>query len=502
MRVSRSFVTPAVSPTMRHHLLRGALLIALGLVLGSGPGELWAADENPVVVENAREGTTEWVLDRTEVGEDQRSPAIEGFCSHASVAAGETLKVFLSADPAASVRCDIYRMGYYGGKGGRLVHSTGPMRINPQPTPEPGPRNVRECRWEPSFEVTIPGDWLSGVYLGKLTAGPGGPQSYVVFIVHDVRRADFLFQCSDLTWQAYNRWPAWASLYDYGENRWETRLSNAISLDRPYSRYYNLLPVDDKAASPAVGSGEFLLWEFPLAYWMEQHGYDVSYISNLDTHTNGEGLLRARGFLSVGHDEYWTPQMYDNVTRARDAGVGLAFFSGNSISGEVALGPSGDGRPDRIFGRSRPFREEEGLMGSTSYGVGLADWTCRRPDHWLFEGTGMQEGDSIPGLVGWEFHGPPLKDDPSVTVVARGRVRHSDGRELERAHAAVVYDGPKGNVVFNAGTCWWSLLLSTPPGSIDPNRADFQEDDSRVQRMTRNVLDRMLEASPSPAKTR
>jgi hypothetical protein len=477
---------------VRLHLPRGALQVVLGLVLCGGPDDVDAADGNPVVVENAREGTTDWVLEKTEVDEDQRSRAIEGFCSHASIAAGETLTVFLSADPAASVRCDIYRMGYYGGKGGRLVHSERSLRVVPQSTPEPGPGKVRECRWEPSFELMIPDDWLSGVYLGKLTAEPSGLQSYIIFIVRDDRRADFLFQCSDLTWQAYNRWPAWSSLYDYGDNRWETRLSNDVSFDRPYSRYYNLLPVDDKAASPVVGSGEFLLWEFPLAYWMERQGYDVTYISNLDTHADGDGLLRAKGFLSVGHDEYWTRRMYENVARARDAGVCLAFFSGNSISGEIALGPGLDGHPCRIFRRSQPFRDEAELMGARSYGVGLADWTCRLPDHWIFEGTGMREGDSIPGLVGWEFHGPPLKDDPSVAAVARGGVMHSDGRKLDREYAAVVYEGPKENFVFNAATCWWNLPLSEPPGSVDPNRADFREDDPRVQRMTRNILDRML----------
>jgi hypothetical protein len=469
----------------------------VGLVLRAvAPGPRTDAADNPVVVENAREGTTDWRLEKTEVNDDQRSTAIEGYCSHASITAGETLRIFVSTNPAAAFRCDIYRMGYYGGKGGRLVHASGPLQGTTQPDPAIGPQQVRECRWEPSFEIPIPEDWLSGVYLGKLTAEPSGLQSYVVFIVRDDRQADFLFQCSDFTWQAYNRWPAWSSLYDYEGNRWETRRSNDISLDRPYSRYYNLLPVRDTAASPVVGSGEFLLWEFPLAFWMEQQGYDVSYISNLDTHRDGPGLLRAKGFLSVGHDEYWTRSMYDNVARARDSGVCLAFFSGNSISGEIALKPGADGRPGRVFRRSQIFKDEMELMGAASHGVGLGDWTCRQPDHWLFAGTGMKDGESIPGLVGWEFHGPPLKQDPSLVVLARGPLKHSDGKELDREHAAVAYEGPRGNFVFNAATCWWNMPLSAPPGFINPNRADFREGDERVRRMTKNVLDRMIRAVP------
>ena len=59
-----------------------------------------------------------------------------------------------------------------------------------------------------------------------------------------------------------------------------------------------------------------MLWEFPLAFWMEKAGYDVAYISNVDTHADGAGLLRAKAFLSVGHDEYWSREMYDHVKSA------------------------------------------------------------------------------------------------------------------------------------------------------------------------------------------
>ena len=67
----------------------------------------------------------------------------------------------------------------------------------------------------------------------------------------------------------------------------------------------------ERAAQPlSTGSGEFFLWEFPFVHWMEEQGYDVTYISNQDTHRDAAGLLRCRGFLSVGHDEYWTLEMF------------------------------------------------------------------------------------------------------------------------------------------------------------------------------------------------
>ena len=70
------------------------------------------------------------------------------------------------------------------------------------------------------MEFDIPNDWPSGVYVGKLTAELEGLQSYVIFIVRDDRPCDFLFQCSDTTWPAYNRWPNEWALYNDGKKRW------------------------------------------------------------------------------------------------------------------------------------------------------------------------------------------------------------------------------------------------------------------------------------------
>ena len=103
----------------------------------------------------------------------------------------------------------------------------------------------------------------------------------MIFVVRDDRKADFLFQVSDTTWNAYNRWPSQYSLYDDGKKSLVLGPGRPDQL-RPALR--QVLP--DLDAPLSVGSGEFLLWEFPLAYWMEQHGYDVTYISNLDTHSD------------------------------------------------------------------------------------------------------------------------------------------------------------------------------------------------------------------------
>ena len=54
-------------------------------------------------------------------------------------------------------------------------------------------------------------------------------------------------------------------------------------------------------------------------------------------------LLQHRIFLSVGHDEYWSAQQRGQVEAARDAGVHLAFLSGNEVFWKARWEDSIDG---------------------------------------------------------------------------------------------------------------------------------------------------------------
>ena len=80
-----------------------------------------------------------------------------------------------------------------------------------------------------------------------------------------------------------------------------------VSFDRPYGREAQYSAIVNDPLT--FGSGEFLPLEFPLAYWLEQHGYDVTYCSNSDMITPDRGL-KCKAFISVGHDEYWDIRQY------------------------------------------------------------------------------------------------------------------------------------------------------------------------------------------------
>ena len=164
--------------------------------------------------ENGKPGTTDWLLANTRVDPSSiyRCPWVEGYCSRTSVRPGDSIDFLVSTNPPSPFVIDLYRLGYYDGKGGRFMTRLGPFAGKVQPDPAVGIERLRECRWEAAASLAIPPGWLSGVYLGKLTAEQSGIQSYVVFVVRDDRPCDFLFQCSDTTWAAYTRWPDFFSL--------------------------------------------------------------------------------------------------------------------------------------------------------------------------------------------------------------------------------------------------------------------------------------------------
>jgi hypothetical protein len=474
-----------------------------------------AAGPNAIQKENSRAGATDWQLTRTRVDKPDgcRCVAIEGYCSKQSVAAGEKLQIMVSAQPASKFKIEIFRTGYYGGRGARLMTTLGPLEGKPQPTPKPDERTLHECRWEPAAELTIPADWLSGVYLGRLTTLPEGNaqpywQSYVIFIVRDDRPADVLFQCSDNTWQAYNGWPYKSSVYTHPkgvQGPWAD-----VSFDRPYGREAQYSAIVNDPLS--IGSGGYLTFEFPLAYWLEQQGWNVSYCSNSDLLTPDRGL-RCKAFISVGHDEYWDIRQYESVVKMRDGGVNLLFLSGNAVCWVSPFKPSSDGRANRIIFRGGPYGgsnqwietrlkkhgpfpergpDEGYLIGARNSSPinGGGDWVCVKPEHWIFAGTGMKRGDRVPGLIGWEYHGDPPTDLPGLEIVGQGTA--FQGGVNPSPWAATIYPGPKKNYVFNAATIFWSQGLSMPPGHTLPwsHWSRPHGPDPRVQQITLNLLRR------------
>jgi hypothetical protein len=276
------------------------------------------APANEIVAENCLAGSppSEWEV------QGAGEASIQGFATDISVDHGQTVQ--LKVDTGASdYRLDIYRMGWYGGDGARLVATVQPSASLPQNQPAcltDDATGLIDCgNWAVSASWSVPATAVSGIYFAKLVREDGtAGASHVPFIVRDDDGgSDLLFQTSDTTWQAYNQYGG-NSLYVGGPG---------TNPGRAYKVSYNR-PFTTRGTSPED-------WvfnaEYPMVRFLERNGYDVSYFTGVDSDRLGAEIRDHRIFLSVGHDEYWSGGQRANVEAARDAGVNLAFFSGNEI---------------------------------------------------------------------------------------------------------------------------------------------------------------------------
>jgi hypothetical protein len=272
-----------------------------------------------IIAENALQGTSPNVWD---VGFG--SSNIEGFATQMSVNRGETIDFKIETD-ADDYRIDIYRSGYYGGLGARLITTIDPnvnlAHNQPNPIKNAATGMVDAGNWRVSAQWAVPDDATSGVYFANLVLEDGGDgASQIIFVVRDDGgQSDVVYKTSDTTWQAYNNWGG-NNLYG-GTHNSSTGRAYAVSYNRPMNydiRSYNLVS---------------FYWgtEYPMVRFMEKNGYDVSYIASTDLNQRSELLLTHEIFVTSGHDEYWSATERSAVEAARDAGVSLSFFGGNDI---------------------------------------------------------------------------------------------------------------------------------------------------------------------------
>ena len=223
-------------------------------------------------------------------------------------------------------------MGYYGGDGARQIATVTPSATLPQTQPPcitDQTTYLTDCgNWGVSASWNVPSTAVSGVYMAHLTRTDNGDESQILFVVrNDTSHSDLVFQTDDETWQAYNT---------YGGSDFYT---GGGANGRAYQVSYNR-PVLTRT-SPG-GQDYFFANEFPAVEFLEQNGYDVSYLAGVDTDRYGSLLLNHKTFMSVGHDEYWSAAQRANVANARDHGVNLQFLSGNEMYWHTRFAASSD----------------------------------------------------------------------------------------------------------------------------------------------------------------
>lgn len=475
---------------------------------------------NPIVAENCKPGTSSWRI-------TQLKGDIEGFASATSVSPGEQIDFYVNTS-ASSFDMQIYRSGYYGGAGGRLVHTADdlPGQMQPDCHFERQIGLVSCSNWKASYSLTIPQDWVSGVYLVKLVRPDTDGENYMLFVVRDeLRQAEMLFQLSVTTYAAYNPYgnkSLYSSLsWDYCPTVTGAPRAVGVSYDRPY-------------AQAPVNENSYFWTDYPMVFWLEAMGYDLSYQTNIDTHLAGlpgvsNTLLEHKAFLSVGHDEYWTQEMRSAVEAARDAGVHLGFFSSNVSYWRIRLEPDPWNRqPDRVVvtykttesGPADPSGQptttwrdplgandpENSLVGIQYIGDNDIHYfplrvSAEQAQDRIYRYTGLADmpaggyADLGKHLVGWEWDAQANngKDPKGLTILAStpvyGGILLDAGRQYNYQSASAQvsrYTAPSGAIVFASGTNHWSWGLAI----YEPNQV--------IQQITLNLLTDMGLVAATP----
>lgn len=453
-------------------------------------------------------------------GDEPPSLTVEGYTDRISYRPGEVVRFHVSTT-APRYAMEVARLG----KESKVVFTKDDIPGASHPIPEKA--SAEGCGWPVSFELPVPAEWESGYYNVRLRVADNGgvfvgrnrrtAEVDLFFIVRPAepgQRTSILLQLSTNTYNAYNNWGG-GSLYAYHGRA--NLQGHRVSFDRPLE-------------------GQFRQWELPFVAWAERQGYTLDYCANSDLEFHPELLDAYKLVLSVGHDEYWSAPMRDHLEAFIARGGNVAFFSGNTCCWQVRsedggraltcwkqgfnqdpLFPKGDHRTlTTLWSHHLVNRPENALTGvgflhggyHLSHGQfmdGKGAFTVHRPDHWVFEGTGLgrdQDFGARHTVVGYECDGceftledglpvPTGRDGtpPGFAILATCPARwHPDdalwydrfprdesGRPALGAAVLGLYE--RGGTVFTTGTTDWAHGL--------------RGGDDAVERITRNVLDRL-----------
>jgi len=454
-------------------------------------------------------------------GDDTPPPlTIEGYTDRVSYQAGETVEFHVSTT-ASRYSMEISRVGAES----QVVQTRANLPGGSYPIPEDA--STHGCRWPVSHKVEVPTGWKSGYYNVRLKVADNGGKYvgrsrrtaevdlfFIVRASSPGRDTSILLQLATNTYNAYTNWGG-SSLYAYHGRA--GLQGHRVSFDRPID-------------------SQFRQWELPFVVWAEKNGYTLDYAANGDLEFHPELLDRYKLVLSVGHDEYWSTPMRDHLEAWIGKGGNVAFLSGNTCCWQVRsedqgraltcwkqglvsdpVFPTGDHRTLSTLWSHHLLKRPENQMTGVgflhggyhlSHGQfmdGKGAYTVHRPDHWLFEGTKLGKGSEFGArhtIVGYECDGceiemkdglpvPTHRDGTpeTFTILATCPTRwHPDDALWYDKFPRDASGAPAtGNAVLGLYTRGGTVVTS---GSTDWAHG-LRGGDEAVERITRNILDRL-----------
>lgn len=458
-----------------------------------------------IIYENSLKGTSNWQI----TNPNSQSNYVEGFANLTYAQAGQTVGLFISTT-APTYSLVMYRMGYYQGFGAREVFSSGEINGTLQPTcPLDTSVNMVSCtNWTDPFELKVSPNYMQGDYLIKLTASTG-QQSYIPLIIWNPNsHAAYAVVARSLTEEGWNTYGG----YSYYTGKGPCILNSGsyppcnrarvVSFDRPFSQ--------------GNGASDFLENEYPLVQYMEKHGLDVAYISDITLNDFPNLALNHRAILSLGHDETWTTSERQGVQNAITKGVNVIFFGAAAVLRHSRLESSAFG-PDRqevdyrnssedpLNNGSNPLNVTGNTFSSppTSWsevpltgqvysgyvilGKGVFPLVVTDPASWLYKGTGLKMNQQVPNVIQTDFdHFIPNTGAPSnIDILAHSpisltSVYTNQGKWNGNTYSDFTYytnkssnsgviDTGTTNFIYSMGLCSISSCPTTPVRTMVKN---------------------------------
>jgi hypothetical protein len=395
-----------------------------------------------IALENRLQGTRSWFISRPEPA------AIAGYADAPSYLPGQAVRLFVDSGGAPFAYA-VYRMGWYGGRGGRLVR-TGRARGIDQPPPHivgdrPGGAKLLLPGWSANATFRIPARWVSGFYLIRLSRARGGGQSYASFILRSRSPGAAVVSFSTNTWQAYNSWGGLSLYRDLrlnGRDQFDrTLVAHEVTYRRPYVQGY--------------GAGDFFRYDRPLVEWLERAGYPVTYATDVDASRGRVTGRHTKIVVLSGHAEYEDAAARAYYQRALRRGVSLALLGGNDFAWHARLRAG-----DQIMGvwRTRALDPHSGAAATVRWA------TLGRPSSQL---SGVVPALGRPGslrVVGggsWPWSGEP--DGSSLGPVLGGEY---DGVGAGSPHPDGLRVLAEAPVPGGRRAVMWTIATPTPASFV------------------------------------
>ena len=392
---------------------------------------------------------------------------VEAWFDQTSATCGQSVGLHISGN-SRPVRIQLFRMGYYGGAGARLV-DTLTLPSTPKysaPNVTKAPESTVTTDWPIAWSLKVGTATPPGQYLVRLADG-GSDSNFVPITVNDPGiKSEITFISSVLTWQAYNQWGGY-SLYKGPDSHRASR-SVVVSFNRPYD---------------GDGSGEFRYMEFPALKLAERLGIDLNYVTDIDLDRSANALGTTMSVVMGGHGEYWTTNMRSHIQAAVDGGINLVSLGANAIYGRPRLqansremvmwrsAPNDPNRSNPVLAtsswRHSPIAQPEAkLLGSQYVGLGVnADYTIVHPHRWPF--TKIVKPELLKNIVGKEVDSPLYAPGPAIETLAESSIRFR-GRNVKilatyytnAHHAGVIDISTDGWVCALDNVCAWHPYIS------------------------------------------